>query len=75
MRRHLFDHVNSLAATDALSEWSRARRGPGSARASNARSIAAGGIDLMVLGLGGNGHIGFNEPGSALVTLARIERG
>ena len=24
----------------------------------------AGGIDLMVLGIGGNGHIGFNEPGS-----------
>ena len=27
---------------------------------------AAGGIDLLVLGLGTNGHIGFNEPGPAL---------
>ena len=26
----------------------------------------AGGIDLQILGLGGNGHIGFNEPGAAL---------
>jgi glucosamine-6-phosphate deaminase len=26
----------------------------------------AGGIDLLVLGLGTNGHIGFNEPGPAL---------
>lgn len=25
---------------------------------------AAGGIDLQLLGLGGNGHIGFNEPGT-----------
>lgn len=27
---------------------------------------AAGGLDLVVLGLGRNGHIGMNEPGSAL---------
>lgn len=27
---------------------------------------AAGGIDLMILGIGSNGHIGFNEPGPAL---------
>ncbi|MDQ3070192.1 MAG: glucosamine-6-phosphate deaminase [Acidobacteriota bacterium] len=26
----------------------------------------AGGIDLQILGLGANGHIGFNEPGAAL---------
>src|SRR5262249_1870763 len=26
----------------------------------------AGGIDLAILGLGSNGHIAFNEPGSAL---------
>ena len=28
---------------------------------------AAGGIDLMILGIGANGHIGFNEPGDALI--------
>ena len=33
---------------------------------------AAGGIDLQLLGLGANGHIGFNEPGPALV--ARTHR-
>ena len=27
---------------------------------------AAGGIDLLVCGLGANGHIGFNEPGPVL---------
>ena len=33
---------------------------------------AAGGIDLLVLGIGANGHIGFNEPGAAL--FARTHR-
>ena len=33
---------------------------------------AAGGIDLQLLGLGANGHIGFNEPGDQLV--ARTHR-
>ena len=28
---------------------------------------AAGGLDLLLLGLGANGHIGFNEPGPSLV--------
>jgi glucosamine-6-phosphate deaminase len=28
----------------------------------------AGGIDLMVLGIGANGHIGFNEPGEFLIS-------
>ena len=28
----------------------------------------AGGLDLQLLGIGGNGHIGFNEPGDQLVS-------
>jgi glucosamine-6-phosphate deaminase len=32
----------------------------------------AGGMDVLILGIGVNGHIGFNEPGSALV--ARTHR-
>jgi glucosamine-6-phosphate deaminase len=32
----------------------------------------AGGIDLMLLGLGRNGHIGFNEPGSDKNTRTRL---
>lgn len=35
---------------------------------------AAGGIDLQVLGIGRNGHIGFNEPGSSLASRCRITR-
>jgi len=65
MRAHLFAHVNLSQrnihfldgmAADLERECLRYER-----------AIArAGGIDLQVLGLGANGHIGFNEPGNAL---------
>ncbi len=32
----------------------------------------AGGIDLQVLGIGNNGHIGFNEPGSGIHSRTRL---
>ena len=32
----------------------------------------AGGIDLQVLGIGNNGHIGFNEPGSSIHSRTRL---
>lgn len=34
---------------------------------------AAGGVDLQLLGLGSDGHIGFNEPGSSLSSRTRIK--
>jgi glucosamine-6-phosphate deaminase len=34
--------------------------------------IPGSGVDLTVLGLGGNGHIGLNEPGSGLETRTRM---
>lgn len=65
MERHLFAHagipperINFLRgdAPDVEAECARYEC-----------SIAeAGGIDLMVLGIGRNGHIGFNEPGAEL---------
>lgn len=33
----------------------------------------AGGIDLQVLGIGGDGHIAFNEPGSSLGSRTRVK--
>ena len=33
---------------------------------------AMGGLDLLVLGLGHNGHIGFNEPGSPITSRTRV---
>jgi glucosamine-6-phosphate deaminase len=31
-----------------------------------------GGVDLQLLGLGSNGHIGFNEPGSGIASRVRV---
>jgi glucosamine-6-phosphate deaminase len=66
MRLHLVDHINlkprrvhvlNGAAADLARECTHYER-----------AIArAGGIDLQLLGLGANGHIGFNEPARALV--------
>jgi glucosamine-6-phosphate deaminase len=35
--------------------------------------VAAGGVDLQVLGIGSDGHIAFNEPGSSLASTTRIK--
>ena len=35
-------------------------------------AVAAEGIDLCLLGLGGNGHVGLNEPGSAAESPTRV---
>jgi glucosamine-6-phosphate deaminase len=34
--------------------------------------VGAGGIDLQVLGIGRNGHLGFNEPGSSFTSRTRV---
>lgn len=34
--------------------------------------LAVGGVDLWVLGIGANGHIAFNEPGSAVDSRTRL---
>ncbi|MBI1376818.1 MAG: glucosamine-6-phosphate deaminase [Frankiales bacterium] len=39
------------------------------------RTVAGlGGVDVQVLGIGANGHLGFNEPGSALSSRTRVKR-
>ena len=38
-----------------------------------ARILAAGGIDIQLLGIGRNGHIGFNEPSSGLTSRTRVK--
>jgi glucosamine-6-phosphate deaminase len=32
-----------------------------------------GGVDVQLLGIGGDGHIGFNEPGSSLASRTRVK--
>lgn len=70
MRHHLFDHVDiDLTKThlpDGMAEDLRA-----AAQAYEAEITKAGGIDLQLLGIGETGHIGFNEPFSALRSRTR----
>lgn len=44
------------------------------ATALDRRIEALGGIDVQIVGIGANGHIGFNEPGSPLDSPARVVR-
>jgi glucosamine-6-phosphate deaminase len=71
MQRELFDHVNLRPARTHFLDG--AARDVERECARYERLIAdTGGIDLQILGLGTNGHIGFNEPASALI--ARTHR-
>ena len=72
MQHHLFGHLDidpakvHLPVGNADSPKAEAAR-------YDAAIAAAGGIDLQLLGLGVNGHIGFNEPGSSLGSRTRIK--
>ncbi len=46
---------------------------PAACEAYEAAIAAAGGVDLQLLGVGTDGHIGFNEPGSSLASRTRIK--
>jgi glucosamine-6-phosphate deaminase len=65
MQRFLFDHVNVDPARTHFLDGAAADSVAECARYETAIE-AAGGIDLQILGIGTNGHIGFNEPGSEL---------
>lgn len=39
----------------------------------DAAIAAAGGVDVQILGIGTDGHIGFNEPGSSLKSRTRVK--
>jgi glucosamine-6-phosphate deaminase len=46
---------------------------PAACAAYDAALAAAGGVDLQILGIGTDGHIGFNEPCSSLASRTRIK--
>src|SRR5436190_10628118 len=73
MRVHLFNHVdidpknihipNGEIPKEKIKEHSRQYE----------KMVEdAGGIDLQILGIGNNGHIGFNEPGSGIYSKTRL---
>jgi len=75
MRRVLFDHVDVPPANVHIPDGRVAAGHAAAACDEYERAIrAAGGIELQILGIGRNGHIAFNEPGSARDSRTRVVR-
>lgn len=72
MWENLFRHVN-IAERNVHIPDGNARDIPTSCANYEEQIRAAGGIDLQVLGIGTDGHIGFNEPTSSLGSRTRIK--
>ncbi|MDD5350706.1 MAG: glucosamine-6-phosphate deaminase [Chthoniobacteraceae bacterium] len=70
MRAHLLDHL-------PVARWhipdGQTADIPRHCAEYEAAIRAAGGIDIQLLGLGSDGHIGFNEPGSSLGSRTRLK--
>lgn len=66
MDRHLFDRVNINKANTFVPDGT-APAPDAFCRAYDEQIKAAGGIGLQLLGVGRNGHIGFNEPADELI--------
>ena len=64
MHRNLFDHVNIDPAHINLPDGTN-MDAEAECKRYDAVIRSVGGVDLQLLGLGHNGHIGFNEPGAA----------
>ena len=64
MHKNLFDHVNIRPEAIHLPDGTNPDAADACAKY-NDIIHSVGGIDLQLLGLGPNGHIGFNEPGEA----------
>lgn len=73
MQQHLFDHVDIDAANTFLPSCTSQQNPRKQGLRYEEQIIQAGGIDLQILGIGANGHIGFNEPSSSLRSRTRIK--
>ncbi len=71
MDKNLFDMIdidkkNTHVLNGLAKDWKK------EVKAYEAAIKKAGGIDLQVLGIGSDGHIAFNEPGSSLASRTRL---
>ena len=71
MNVQLFDHVNIDKANTSVPDGQVADV-EGFCRAYEEHIDALGGIDIQVLGIGRNGHVGFNEPDDALIPTTHL---
>ena len=73
MRRNLFEHTDINPANYHLPDGMIPKDEVKEHCLAYEKQIeAAGGLDLQILGIGVNGHIGFNEPGSGIHTKTRL---
>lgn len=73
MRRNIFDHVNVREENRHIPLYCDNDDNAEEACSIYEQKInAAGGIDLQILGIGTNGHIGFNEPDDYLIDKTHL---
>ena len=71
MNYHLFDKVNVNKANTYVPDG-QATDPVSSCEAYEKNIDALGGIDIQVLGIGRNGHVGFNEPDGELIPYTHV---
>lgn len=73
MREQLFDHVDIPKENYFIPLGTLPQNAIGEFCTGYETKIdALGGLDFQLLGIGGNGHIGFNEPGSLINSKTRL---
>ena len=72
MQVNLFDHVNVVLTNTNVPDG-RALDFETHCRQYEQKIKDCGGIDLQILGIGSDGHIAFNEPGSSLGSRTRLK--
>jgi glucosamine-6-phosphate deaminase len=73
MHRHLFDHIDIDPKNIHVPNGELSKEEAKQHCIQYEQMIDdAGGLDLQVLGIGNNGHIGFNEPGASIFSKTRL---
>ena len=72
MHENLFQHIN-IPPQNTYVPWGTTDNYTAFCAWYEQRIVECGGIDLQVLGIGSDGHIGFNEPGSSLGSRTRLK--
>ncbi|MGH9742655.1 MAG: glucosamine-6-phosphate deaminase [Candidatus Acidiferrum sp.] len=73
MRENLFDHVNADPANIHIPDGTIGGDYEEYCLSYERAIREAGGIELQILGIGRNGHIGFNEPTSSFASRTRLK--
>ncbi|MEH6443251.1 MAG: glucosamine-6-phosphate deaminase, partial [Oceanospirillaceae bacterium] len=71
MNEHLFNHIDIIESNTHVPNGLIAADQASAEYEHKIKQL--GGIDLQVLGVGRNGHIGFNEPSSSLASRTRVK--